>query len=66
MKQRDLPKTHQERIEFLKSGGIIPCPKCKKGNIKMINNYIFSCDNCGLSILCTVAGQKEEILSNSL
>lgn len=40
-----------ERMKFLRSGGEIDCPLCKKGKIKMRTPATFLCDYCGKGII---------------
>lgn len=51
-----VPKT-VERIEKMRKGEKIKCPKCEKGFIAAVgepeNAYIFKCDECGTSMVMT-------------
>ena len=64
MNPEEMLKRSQTRIQLMKTGGTIPCPDCKKGRIKRINDFVFSCDNCGTSIIYTISGQRNKMLAS--
>ena len=48
----------QKRVEFMRNGGKIKCPKCEDGFIAAAGNpkitKVFRCDKCGLTMVLTV------------
>lgn len=50
------PKTF-EKIELLRKGEKIKCPKCDKGFISAVGEpstaYFFKCDTCNISMVMT-------------
>lgn len=48
----------QERIEKMRNGEKIKCPRCENGYISAVGNpeetKVFKCDQCGRGIVLTV------------
>ena len=56
-----------ERIEMMRKGKKIKCPKCESGFISAVGEpksaYYFKCDKCSTSILQTKKIDIESVLS---
>ena len=56
-----------ERIEMMRKGKKIKCPKCESGLISAVGDpekaYYFKCDNCSVSIVQTKKLNIESVLS---
>ena len=51
---QDMPESTKkslERLKIMREGGTIPCPLCGKGEWRMINPAVFTCDHCGKGIV---------------
>ena len=56
-----------ERIEMMRKGEKIKCPKCESGFISAVGDpkiaYYFKCDKCSVSIVQTQKIDIETVLS---
>lgn len=40
-----------EKMDYMRNGGKLECPFCKKGMISMVSEEVFRCDKCNKAIV---------------